>query len=123
MSMNERVATTVRVQADAFYEGRVTSADALRVIDGVANHFFNYYPGIINDAHQAFDLRVTANIDRDVDEHRSETYASRMVRRVRDAGTPDGSDHFTMKIVGAEETKWFNVTPAQMDALIRVFEV
>jgi hypothetical protein len=123
MSMNERVATTVREQADAFYEGRVSSAEALRVIDGVANHFFNYYPGILNDAHQAFDLRVSHNIDRDVDEHRSETYASRMLRELRDAGTQPDEDFFRMKVTGNGETKWFNVTPAQMDALIRVFEV
>lgn len=123
MSMNERVATTVREQADAFYEGRVSSVEAYAAIDRVALHWANDYPGVVNDTRQAFDLRVSQNIDRDWDEKRHETYESRELRRVRDAGTPDGSDHFSMKLVGAEETKWFNVTPAQMDALIRVFEV
>lgn len=123
MSMNERVATVVREQADAFYEGRVSSAEAFSAIALVANSAWNYYTGILNDAHQAFDLRVSQNIDRDVDEKRRETYESRELRRLRDAGTQTDEDFFRMKLTGNGETRWLNITPAQMDALIRVFEV
>ena len=123
MSMNERVTTVVREQADAFYEGRVSSVEAFAAIDQVADSAFNWYPGILNDVREAFDLRVQANIDRDVDDHRHETYQSRELRRLRDAGTQPDEDFFRMKLTGNGETRWINITPAQMDALIRVFEV
>jgi hypothetical protein len=123
MSMNERVAHVVRQQADAFYEGTASSVEAFAAIDAVANNAWNWYPAILNDTRQAFDLRVAANIDRDVDEHRHETYQSRELRRVRDAGTQSDEGFFRMKLTGNGETRWINITPAQMDALIRVFEV
>jgi hypothetical protein len=54
-------------QADAFYEARVSSADAFRVINGAARSAWNYYDGIFTDTHRLFDARVAARISADVD--------------------------------------------------------
>lgn len=121
--MNERVRLAVQEGARAFYEGRESSVEAHAAIDQVANSTWNWYDGILNDTRQLFNDLVTDFISADVDEHRHETYASRLLRELRDAGTSPGEDFFRMKMTGHGSTNWFNVTPAQMDALIRVFEV
>jgi hypothetical protein len=120
--MNHRVTQAVKQNARAFYEGTKSSQEAYDAIDTVANHFSNYYSGILNETRLLFDSLVDSFISEDVDEHRHETYASRELRRVRDTNNAD--EGFRLKVTGgADGTKWVNVTPAQMDALIRVFEV
>lgn len=132
MSMNERVIKVVREQADAFYEGTKSSVEAFTAIDFVSSSAWNWYPNIVNDTRQAFDLRVTANIDRDVDEHRQETYESRELRRVRDNGlAQDAEGVFWIKVTASgegsygpdTEAKWLALTPAQLDAVITALEL
>lgn len=61
------VASIVTVNADAFYAGTISSADAFRAINGAARSAWNYYDGIFNDTHGMFEARVDARIDADVD--------------------------------------------------------
>lgn len=125
MSMNERVIKVVREQADAFYEGTKSSVEAFTAIDFVSSSAWNWYPNIVNDTRQAFDLRVTANIDRDVDEHRQETYASTSLRRVRtNTHRQDADVTYRLKVTSEhDESKWLNITPAQLDAVITALEL
>jgi hypothetical protein len=122
MSMNERVSKIVRDSAAAFYEGRVNSAEAYAAIDRVANSAWNWYDGVLNDTREAFDNLVDEFISADVDTHRQETFASTQLRWVRDE-QPEAAPNFSFKVRGEyNETKWLTLTPAQMDALIRVME-
>lgn len=120
---NDQVLNSVHENSRAFYEGSKSSAEAFCAIDTVAGSVWNYYPGIINETRVLFDSLIESYISEDVDRHRHETYASRMLREIRDAGTQPDEDFFRMKVTGNGETKWFNVTPAQLDALIPIFEV
>lgn len=54
-------------QANAFYAGDISSADAFRVINAAARSAWNYYDGIFNDTHALFAAHVDARIDADVD--------------------------------------------------------
>lgn len=121
--MNDRVLNAVHANARAYYEGRLSSDEAFRAIDVVAQSVFNYYPSVTNETRELFDNLVEAFISEDVDRHRHETYASRMLRELRDAGTQPDEDFYRMKVTGNGESKWFNITPAQLDALIPIFEV
>lgn len=53
-------------QADAFYEGKVSSVEAFRVINAAARSAWNYYDGIFNDTHAAFATRVDCRIEADI---------------------------------------------------------
>lgn len=123
--MNDRVLNIVHEQARAYYEGRASSVEAFAAIDNLSQSAFNWYPGVKLDTRELFDNLVDSFISEDVDEHRHETYESRQLRRVRDHGTEDGFYRLQVQSNGdhTRATKWLNITPAQLDAMIRVFEV
>jgi hypothetical protein len=126
MSMNSRVTAEVQSNARSYYEGSLRSVEAFENIDRVANSAFNWYAGILNDAREAFDRFVDGLILDDIEKRRRETYESRQLRRVRDAGADrgrGGAEWFRLKVTGIEESKWLLITPAQLDALIQTFEV
>jgi hypothetical protein len=54
-------------QADAFYVGTISSADAFAVINRAARSARNYYDAIFKDTHALFAEHVDARIDADVD--------------------------------------------------------
>src|SRR5262245_52342192 len=54
-------------QADAFYEGEVSSVEAFAVINAAARSAWNYYDGISRDTHDLFDEQVGRRIDADAD--------------------------------------------------------
>lgn len=66
MSMNERVLHVTNEQADAFYEGRVSSAEAFAAIDRVSGSAWNWYPGVLNDTREHFQARVDFRLDADL---------------------------------------------------------
>lgn len=57
----------VAEQANAFYEGDVSSVEAFQVINTVARSAWNYYDGIFSDTHALFAELVDERIDADVD--------------------------------------------------------
>jgi hypothetical protein len=61
------VAAVTLKQADAFYAGVISSANAFRVINAAARSAWNYYDEIFTDTHRLFESRVDARIDEDVD--------------------------------------------------------
>lgn len=45
------------------------------------------------------------------------TYEAQEIRRLLERGTHEGEDFFRLKATGDGETRWMNVTPAQLDAV------
>jgi hypothetical protein len=52
----------------------------------------------------------------------TETYAASMIRELIQRGPSDGDDFYRMKATGNGETKWFNVSTAQLEAIAKILD-
>jgi hypothetical protein len=118
----ESVTLIVQEQANAMYDGVISSADAFAVIDRAALSSWNYYDGILNDAHAAFQRQLDRRIDAALaaEQQPVESYEAKELRKQLVRGPYAGEDFFRLKVTGNGESRWINVTREQLDAIATV---
>jgi hypothetical protein len=52
----------------------------------------------------------------------SESYATSMLRDLLEAGPQPDEDFFRMKAMGNGQTHWFNISPAQLEAIAALLD-
>lgn len=108
---------TTQAEAEAFVDSEIGSADSF---DG--EHWYAADPHVDNDNGETWNYCAHfTEVKREAGDFRS--YRGKMLAGVGLGDGPDDDNFYRMKVTGkAGDTKWFNISPDELEKIIAVLE-